>query len=589
MVIVGGGLSGLAAAASLAGRGLEITLLESRPRLGGRAGSFTDPATGELVDNCQHVSMACCTNLADFCRKVGTGALFRKVPEVVFLSETGRASRLKAGPWPAPFHLAGSFLRANYLTVVERLRVAFGLMCLRFDRSGRPGEPFSAWLLRHGQTPRTVDRYWGIVLVSALNERLEQMDLGHARKVFLDGFLRNREGFVMEVPLVPLGELYGTRLESWLAENDVGVRLTTGARSVEVDDEGAVAGVLLRNGERIDADFVVLAAPFDRARGFFSAEALAKLPSLAGLDEMHASPITGVHLWFDRPVCPLEHAVTVGRTVQWVFNHTALQGREAPDGGGQYLQLVISAAYDLVGKTREQILEIALADLSGLWPEAKQAKLLRWWVVTEHGATFAVRPGVDRDPPPPEDADRGPVPLGRLDGHRLARHDGRGRPRRLPRGRRRPGRPREPRGPPPRRPPRRPPGPPPARPRGVPPAPGVPEAGPGRGWPTARCSPGQWAVGFRGHRGTQLRPRRGARPVPTKSLRGVNPYSACRITSAHKSLVVSLGRPSPTDGHEPTGRGSLARGSRVETDHSRSHPSVGKSATCCRDRCSTSS
>ena len=115
---------------------LKITLLESRPRLGGRASSFTDPATGELVDNCQHVSMACCTNLADFCDRVGTSNLFRPEPRITFLSPEGRVSTLEAGPLPAPFHLSGSFLKANYLSVGERLRVAYGMACLRFARSG---------------------------------------------------------------------------------------------------------------------------------------------------------------------------------------------------------------------------------------------------------------------------------------------------------------------------------------------------------------------------------------------------------------------------------------------------------------------
>src|SRR5580700_2184531 len=115
VVIVGGGLAGLAAASSLVDRGLKITLLESRPRLGGRASSFTDPSTGGLVDNCQHVSMACCTNLTDFCRRVGTSSLFRREPTIVFLGPDGRPSRLRAGYLPAPFHLAVSFLRANYL------------------------------------------------------------------------------------------------------------------------------------------------------------------------------------------------------------------------------------------------------------------------------------------------------------------------------------------------------------------------------------------------------------------------------------------------------------------------------------------
>ncbi len=400
IVIVGGGLSGLATASCLVDRGLDVMLLESRPRLGGRAGSFTDPATGELVDNCQHVSMACCTNLADFCNRVGTRDLFRVVSKIVFLSREGKTSTLSASKLPAPFHLAGSFLRANYLSLGDKLRVAYALGRLRYDRTGRPGESFAAWLLRHHQTKQTIERYWGTVLISALNELPEQMDVSHARKVFFDGFLRNREGFAMEVPLVPLGDLYGNRLETWLTARGVSIRLSTGVKTIDIDNEGTVSGVILRNGERIEADLVVLAVPFDRVRGFFDDAALARLPSLDRLGEMKSSPITGVHLWFDREVCPLEHAVTVGRTVQWVFNHSKLQGREAPEGGGQYLQLVISASYELVSKSKDQILEIAMSDLAELWPAAREAKLVRWWVVTEHGATFAVRPGIDAIRPP---------------------------------------------------------------------------------------------------------------------------------------------------------------------------------------------
>jgi squalene-associated FAD-dependent desaturase len=404
VLIVGGGLAGLSAAAALAGHGLQITLLESRPRLGGRASSFNDPATGELVDNCQHVSMACCTNLADFCRRVGTSTLFRREPAVVFLGPDGRLSRLEAGILPAPFHLAGSFLRAGYLSLSDKLRVAYGLARLRMTtrRGERPGESFADWLLRHGQTARTMNRYWATVLVSALNERLEQMDVGHARKVFLDGFLRNRHGFQMEVPLVPLGELYGTRLEAWLRASDIEVRLTTGVRTIAPD----ARGVVLRSGEPIAADFVVVAVPFDRVRGLIPDELAARIPGLAGLDALRASPITGVHLWFDRPVCPLDHVVMVGRLIQWVFNHTAIQGRAVPAAGGdsgnpgQYLQLVISASYDLLALDNAAILAAVLAELGEIWPEASSARLLRSWVVAEHGATFAVRPGVDALRPP---------------------------------------------------------------------------------------------------------------------------------------------------------------------------------------------
>ncbi len=405
VAIVGGGLAGLAAASALADRGVRITLLESRPRLGGRASSFRDPVTGQLVDNCQHVSMACCTNLADFCRRVGVDGLFRRVPEIRFLSPEGRLSTLAAGTLPAPMHLAGSFLRANYLTCTERLRVAFGLACLRSARGDRPGESFEAWLVRHGQTGRTIERYWATVLVSALNERLDRMDVGHARKVFLDGFLRHRDGYQMEVPLAPLGEIYGTRLERRLAGQGVEVRLTTGVRSVEVDPDGHLTGLRLRSGESIAADFVVLAVPFDRVSGFLPPPLRDRLPALGGLGEIESSPITGVHLWFDRPVCPFDHVATVGRLIHWVFNHTAIQGRTPRDGegageAGQYLQVVISASYDLLPLDKKAIRDAVLADLAAIWPAAREATLTRWWVVTEHGATFAVRPGIDALRPP---------------------------------------------------------------------------------------------------------------------------------------------------------------------------------------------
>ena len=415
LVIVGGGLAGLASAVALAQSPTppRITLIESRPRLGGRASSFPDPLTGELVDNCQHVSMACCTNLGDFCRRVGTDHLFKRVPDVRFLSPEGKLSKLEAGPWPAPLHLSGSFLRANYLTPIERLRVAYGVARLKSWRPNNrtdAGESVLSFLQRNGQTDRTIRRYWATVLISALNERLHQMDINHARKVFVDGFLRHRDGYRMEIPLVPLGDLYGHRLESWLAEHGVEVRLTTGVKSVAVDGQGpgAVNGVWLRSGEWLAADSLILAAPFDRVAGLLPEPIRRRIPGLAHLERIESSPITGVHLWFDRPVCPHEHVVTVDRLIHWVFDHSAIQGRTAPetDGTGQYLQIVISASYDLQALSKTEIRDAVLAELAAIWPRAADAELLRWWVVTEHGATFAVRPGVDSLRP----SQRTPVP-----------------------------------------------------------------------------------------------------------------------------------------------------------------------------------
>lgn len=397
VVIVGGGLAGLSTAAALTGHDLQITLLESRPRLGGRAGSFVDPASGELVDNCQHVGMACCVNLIDFCERVGVADLFKRDPTIVFVGPDGRVSKMTAGRTPAPFHLTGSMLKLSFLTFLDKLRIAYGMARLRFDAAGKPGETFEAWLKRSGQNARTIERFWGSVLVSALNERLDRMDIGHARKVFFEGFLKNQQGYALDIPAAPLGEIYGVRMEEWLARKGVEVRLKTGVKRIEIDHESSIQSVILRSGERVDADFVIVTVPFDRIADMFEVDASGNSAAPKSIESIEASPITGVHLWFDRRVFPFAHSAIVGKTIQWVFNHTELQGRE-PEG--QYLQVVISASYDLVGRDNESIKDLVLKELSELWPEAAAATLKRYRVVIEHGATFAVRPGVDALRPP---------------------------------------------------------------------------------------------------------------------------------------------------------------------------------------------
>jgi squalene-associated FAD-dependent desaturase len=392
VAVVGGGLAGLACAAALAPRGFRVTILESRRRLGGRAGSFTDPASGELVDACQHVSMGCCTNLHHFLATVGVRGFLQPQPRLNFLTADGRKSVFKADPWRAPFHLGRALLGAHYLTPAEKLRVAWGMLAM-IRESPDADPPLREWLLAHRQTQRTIERFWSVVLVSALNESIERLGFKYARKVFRDGFLTHRDGFVVHVPTVPLGRLYGEEMHAWFTRHEVSVCEGIAVKTLQMNEPATpltVRDLVLRNGETTRADWYVLAVPFDRVCDLIPAELADREPYFGDICNLASSPIVSVHLWYDRPVMTLPHAVLVGCEGHWVFN------RGESERGEHYLQVVISAARGLVELGNDETRRRIVSELSRVFPATRAAKLLRSKVVTEHAATFSAVPGVDR-------------------------------------------------------------------------------------------------------------------------------------------------------------------------------------------------
>src|SRR5882672_9604517 len=208
VAIVGGGLAGLAAGCALAEAGCRISLYERRPYLGGRASSYQHPGTGEVVDNCQHVLLGCCTNLIEFYQRIGAEDKIRWFDRMTFLEPGGRASVIQPSGLPAPLHTAPSFLRAACLNIPDKLAIAAGLAALTPIVPRDTGESFLQWLRRHGQTERAIDRFWKTILVSALNEEIDLISVPYAAQVMRESFLKSRAAGRMGVPTVPLTDLY---------------------------------------------------------------------------------------------------------------------------------------------------------------------------------------------------------------------------------------------------------------------------------------------------------------------------------------------------------------------------------------------
>ena len=396
VAVVGGGLAGLAAGCALASAGMKVTLFERRPYLGGRASSYQHPGTGEVIDNCQHVLLGCCTNLIDFYQRTGVAGSIRWFERMTFLEPGGRASEIGPSSLPAPLHTTPAFLRASCLEVADKVAIARAMMALAPTTPRDTGESFLGWLNRHGQTVRAIERFWKPVLVSALNEDVDRVSVPYAAQVMRESFLKSAEAGRMGVPIVPLTDLYSAA-GNYIRERQGDVQFRTSAESFRAE----LSHVKLVVGEKEETfDYAVFALPFDSLERILP-DSSASQPLRDALARFETSPITGIHLWFDRIISDLDHAVLLDRTIQWMFHKSKLQNRNS-NGHGSYVELVVSASNTLVDKSKQEIVDLAVSELREFFPAARDANLLKSTVIKEVHATYSPRPGIEADRPRPE-------------------------------------------------------------------------------------------------------------------------------------------------------------------------------------------
>jgi squalene-associated FAD-dependent desaturase len=462
VAIAGGGLAGLAAACALSDQGFRVTLFEKRPFLGGRASSWEHPGTGEVVDNCQHVLFRVCTNLLEFYHRIGVADQIRWYDRMTFIEPGGRTSVMKSSPLPAPLHTAPSFFNFPFLNAADKLAIARALVPLTLTVQRDTGKSFQEWLDQHGQTQNAIHRFWNPILVSALSEELDLISVSAAAQVVRES-MKSPAARHMGVPTVPLTDLYNKAGDYIRARGgDLHFRqpidgFTANASGVQLQlrnqepnqqndsKEGAPPSSLRTlQGQGGDFDFLILALPFD-ALDRVLPDTPESAPIREQLTHFETAPITGIHLWFDRQISDLDHAVLLDRTIQWMFHKSRLQpmrtqgapaaerrenaahgasrgyaerngsapeGRQnadptvssSPERSGSYIELVVSSSKSLIDKSRAEIVDLALAEVREFFPGAREANLVKSAVIKEVNATYSPRPGIDAHRPTPTTA-----------------------------------------------------------------------------------------------------------------------------------------------------------------------------------------
>jgi len=396
VIVIGGGFAGLSAATALAEKGFRVLVLEARPSLGGRASAFIDPATGERVDNGQHILTGAYRETFRFLRRIGTESQVYLQPglAVDIVDKEGRASRLACPAIPAPLHMLVGALRWAAIDWEDRKAL------MRMRKGGRPGaDPQSTvrqWLEWHEQTPRLIELLWEPLAVAALNQSIDEAAGEMFGKVLKRTFTRRRSDSSLGLVRCALDDLYTVPSKTYVE-----------TRSGEVKTN-ALAHVRLA----LPWPSVHVRSDVFRARAIVCATAWYALPALfeegATLlaDVIHAaestaaSPIVTVNLWFDRPVTSSTFVGLPGRAMQWVFDKRALFGEST-----SHLSLVSSGASAIVGRSNQELVDLALEELKAALPLAREATLRRAVVVREKRSTFSVAPGQ-----PPRPSTKTPVP-----------------------------------------------------------------------------------------------------------------------------------------------------------------------------------
>jgi zeta-carotene desaturase len=397
VAIAGGGLAGLAAACALADSGFRVTLFERRPYLGGRASSYEHPGTGEVVDNCQHVLFRVCTNLVEFYRRIGVEDKIRWYDEMTFIEPGGRTSVMHASPLPAPLHTAPSFLRFPFLSAKDKFVISRAIAALTLTSQPDTGQSFLEWCNQHGQTQNAIERFWKPILVSALSEDLDLISISYAAQVVRES-MKSPAARHMGVPVIPLTDLYN-RAGDYIRARGGDIRFRSSLETFF--PEPTKVRIRVNEVEEI-FDYLILALPFDGLERVLP-QTLEAAPLREKLTHFEPCPITGIHLWFDRQITALDHAVLLDRTVQWMFHKSRLLATRdaAPaDSGGSYIELVVSASKSLIDKSRAEIVDLALKEVREFFPAARAANLVKSTVIKEVHATYSPRPGIDAYRPP---------------------------------------------------------------------------------------------------------------------------------------------------------------------------------------------
>ncbi|MBI5476136.1 MAG: oleate hydratase [Ignavibacteriales bacterium] len=390
VVIIGGGLSGLAAAVKLTESGKTIALIEQLPRLGGRCYSFVDKSTGDVVDNGQHLLVGAYHNLLEYLNLIGSRHLVssKASSELLFFHPKKGSGKFSLSSLPKPLNLLKGLLNYKHLKFSERLElIKVGMVLIRLNESNAvelKSLTVYQWLDQLGQSDEAIKNFWNPVAVSIMNESTNVASAFLFARALKATFLGSRYDSAILTPVVGQSDLYSEPVLKFLEQNSAKIFLNYEVIGLEMGND-LVKKVNLKNGESLKARSTICAVPHYALSSILPVEIRAEKP-FNNLDRIGTSSIVSINLWFEENFMKVDSIGLIDRKIHWIFNRRQIIPTNKKTG---YISAVISAAQDYVNLTNDELVSIAMDDLKEVFPGSKNVKLIQSLVIREKRATFS--------------------------------------------------------------------------------------------------------------------------------------------------------------------------------------------------------
>ncbi|HTK81337.1 MAG TPA: hydroxysqualene dehydroxylase HpnE [Bacteroidota bacterium] len=390
-VIIGAGVSGLAAAVELSNKGARVVLLEQTEKLGGRCYSYIDVSTGDIVDNGQHILVGAYRHTLRYLDMIGTRHRLRAAGNLrlPLHHPTKGFAAFEISSLPRPLDISTGMLKFKLLSLGERRRLLNVARSLQKWDGATVGmlahRTVEEWLTSEDQSENAKNCLWYPIAISVMNETPQRASALLFARSLRDTFLGESTDSHILIPATGQSQLYVDGALKYLQDNNAVIM--TGAEVSEIiSEKNGVRGVSLRNGQTIRSRNVISAIPYFALFQILPPALLQESP-FDRVQEFRSVPIVAIHLWLDADVMPMEYVGLIGKKIQWLFNRRKLIEHAGTHKG--YLTAIISGAYKEVNFSKQDLVSMALDEIHEVFPESAKARLLHSLVIKEKRATFS--------------------------------------------------------------------------------------------------------------------------------------------------------------------------------------------------------